>query len=122
MRNNGTHPCVVLHKRNPEYVKHDPIPIPFKYDPTNLRYDPGKPDREAFTPGSLTSISLTALMDGDLDFPSSGLAALPKDSKYAAIGPFTKWRVDVRKEDNAGLDLSGLTAVIIEMHGFCDTF
>jgi hypothetical protein len=61
-------------------------------------------------------------MDGDLQFPHSGLAALPGSSEYAPIGPFTKWRVDVREEDNTDLDLKGLTAVIIEMHGFCDTF
>jgi hypothetical protein len=111
-----------LSKRNPEYVRHPEIPIPFKYDPTDLRYDPAKPGSEAFTPGSLTSTRVTELEDGDLGFPSSGLAALPANSQYAPIGPFGKWRVEVRPQNNSGLDLKGLTAVIIEMHGFHDTF
>jgi hypothetical protein len=111
-----------LNKRNAEYVTHTQTPIPFKYDPTDLRYDPAKPDNEAFTPGRLTSEWVPAIMDGDLGFPRSGLAALPGKSSYAPIGPFGKWRVDVRAQDNHGLDLKGLTAVIIEMHGFSDIY
>ena len=111
-----------LNKRNAEYVKHTQKPIPFRYDPTDLRYDPEKPANQAFTPGSLTSTRVTELEDGDLGFPSSGLAALPGKSEYAPIGPFGKWRVEVRPQDNHGLDLKGLTAVIIEMHGFSDIF
>jgi hypothetical protein len=111
-----------LNKRNAEYVTHTQTPIPFKYDSTDLRFDPAKPDNESFTPGSLTSKWVPAIMDGDLGFPSSGLAALPGKSSYAPIGPFGKWRVDVRAQDNHGLNLKGLTAVVIEMHGFSDIF
>ncbi|MBV9672709.1 MAG: collagen-like protein, partial [Verrucomicrobia bacterium] len=107
-----------LNKRNAEYVQHKATPISVKYDPTDLRYDPAKSVKEAFTPGSFTSKWLTASKDGDLGFPSSGLAALPSKAEYAPIGPFGKWRVDV--SGNGGLDLKGLTAVIIEMHGFSD--
>jgi hypothetical protein len=111
-----------LNKRNPEYVKHTETPIPFKYDPTHLRYDPTKPDKQAFTPGSLKSDWVDAAMDGDLGFPSSGLAALPGASSYAPIGPFGRWQVEVRPEDNEGVNLEGLTAVIVEMHGFSGVF
>jgi len=110
-----------LNKRNAEYVTHKPTPIRFKYDPTQLRYDPSKPDNLAFTPGSLKSKWVDAIVDGDLGFPSVGLAALPDNSEYAPIGPFGKWRVEVRPEDNDKLNLQGLSAVIIEMHGFSDT-
>src|SRR5580700_5688356 len=72
-----------VNKRNPEYVRHTETPIPFKYDPTNLRYDPTKPPDQAFTPGSLKSQWVDAIMDGDLGFPRSGLAALPGASSYA---------------------------------------
>jgi hypothetical protein len=110
-----------LNKRNAEYVTHKATPIPFRYDPTDLRYDPAKPDTEAFTPGSLTSRWVPASMDGDMGFPSVGLAALPDNSEYAPIGPFGKWRVEVRPQDNHNLNLKGLSAVIIEMHGFFDS-
>ncbi|MGC4098021.1 MAG: hypothetical protein QM706_12975 [Nitrospira sp.] len=109
-----------LTKRNPEYVSHKATPIPFVYDPTSLRYDPTMSDPTAFTPGSLTSKWVPAITDGDLGFPRSGLAALPGDTEYAPIGPFGKWRVTVRPEDNNQLNLAGLSAVVIEMHGFND--
>jgi hypothetical protein len=36
---------------------------------------------------------------------------------YAAIGPFTTWQIQVKAEENVGLDLSGVTGVQLEFHG-----
>ncbi|KAH6640795.1 hypothetical protein F5144DRAFT_526654 [Chaetomium tenue] len=38
-------------------------------------------------------------------------------SGYALVGPFVTWRVDVNKEYNAGLDLSGVTGGRLEFDG-----
>ncbi|UXI65797.1 hypothetical protein [Tahibacter amnicola] len=37
-------------------------------------------------------------------------------SKYAAVGPFTDWRVSIDPNENRGLDLSGLTEIRLEFH------
>ncbi|EAQ86630.1 predicted protein [Chaetomium globosum CBS 148.51] len=40
-----------------------------------------------------------------------------EESGYALVGPFVTWRVDVNKEYNTGLDLSGVTGGRLEFDG-----
>ncbi|MCR8842474.1 hypothetical protein NQ117_02150 [Paenibacillus sp. SC116] len=38
-------------------------------------------------------------------------------TNYAALGPFTQWNISVSDDDNASLDLSGVTGIRLEFHG-----
>ena len=60
--------------------------------------------------------------DGDLGFPKDEISDLPAAGKYAPIGPFGRWRLAVPKNLNQELKLSGLHAVVIDFHGFHQTY
>jgi hypothetical protein len=98
-------------------VVHAPVAVPLVYGSSGMALDLEKP---AFTPGSL---DVSGSEDGDLGYSVEAVLGLPgSDTGYAAIGPFAIWRLTVRTEDNPGRDLSGLQAVVIEFHGFHQTF
>jgi hypothetical protein len=66
-------------------------------------------------------------LDG-LDLRSGGtFEKLPTEGAYAPIGPFGRWRISARPADN-GMEiddksmLSELTAIVIDFHGFSETF
>jgi hypothetical protein len=46
----------------------------------------------------------------------------PQDSSIAAIGPWSTWTFEIRKSENKGLDMSGLTDAYIEFGGYCSPF
>jgi len=60
--------------------------------------------------------------DGDLGFPKSGISDLPTAGKYAPIGPFGRWRLEVPKNLNPSLKLPELHAVVIDFHGFHQSY
>jgi hypothetical protein len=74
-----------------------------------------------FTPGKLFARTVGS-QDGDLRFPKDGISDLPGAGEYAPIGPFGKWRLRVPKLENVSLDLSTPNAVVIDFHGFHQTF
>jgi hypothetical protein len=41
---------------------------------------------------------------------------------YAPIGPFTHWKIVIEYKDYDVIDLSGVTAVVLDFHGFHQTF
>ncbi len=101
-------------ERTPEYIFHEPVSIPFNYNAKGLRYDERT---SAFTPGQLFH-GVVGSQDGDLGFPKSGISDLPAAGKYAPIGPFGRWRVEVPENLNPSLKLADLHAVVIDFHGF----
>ena len=101
------------------YVTHAPTQIPFRYKAGNLGFDPLRP--MPFTPGQLFG-DVAGTEDGDLGFPALGGSELPEKSSYAPIGPFAKWRLIVRPQDNPGLDLSHLDWIVLDFHGYHQTF
>jgi len=109
-------------KRDPEYVIQEPVSIRFNYKAEGLNYDPQK-EKDPFTPGRLFGNNLAGTEDGNLSYAGTGDAKLPSQKEYAVIGPFGKWRLEVlREENNPGLDLSKLTMIVIDFHGFHRTF
>ena len=63
--------------------------------------------------------------DGSLIFNTAAAeagAVLPIPVSYAPIGPFGTWRLRVVPNDNPKLNLSPLKRIIIDFHGFCETF
>jgi len=105
-------------RRKSEYVLHEVKSIPFSYDPAGLGYDPVK---ETFTPGKLFG-NVHGTTDGNITPERGSGVGLPGKGKYAPIGPFGKWQLVVRKRDNTDLDLSKLTMVVIDFHGYFRTF
>lgn len=105
-------------KRQPEYILHEPVSIPFNYNAKGLRYN----ERTfAFTPGKLFG-GVVGAQDGDLGFPKSGIVDLPAAGKYAPIGPFARWRIEVPQNLNPALKLSDVHAVVIDFHGFHQSY
>ena len=104
-------------QRKPRYVRHEPVPIPFNYNAEGLSYDE---KNRAFRPGKLFE-RVVRSQDGDLRFPENGISDVAAIGKYAPIGPFGKWRLEVPRTENS-LDLSTLNAVVIDFHGFHQTF
>ena len=95
------------------------MPIPFNYNAAGLSYDEAT---GTFTPGKLFG-RMVGSEDGDLGFPNDWIGGLPSGGKYAPIGPFGKWRLIVRiTEDNRKLDLDKLTMIVIDFHGFHQSF
>ena len=41
----------------------------------------------------------------------------PTEESVAPIGPFSRWRIQVRERENAGLNLSTVTAAYMEFCG-----
>ena len=110
-------------KRQPVCVRHKPVPIPFNYNSEGLSYDPAQ--KYPFTPGKLFGKNVAGAQDGDLGFPKEGDATLPQQSSYAPIGPFGRWRLIVRPEDNGDpkiLSFADLNTIVIDFHGFHQTF
>jgi hypothetical protein len=105
-------------KRKPEYILHEPVPIPFNYNAEGLSYDEETRD---FTPGRLFG-GVAGAQDGDLGFPNSGISDLPAAGKYAPIGPFGRWRLEIPKNLNRDLKLADLYAVVFDFHGFHQSF
>jgi hypothetical protein len=105
-------------KRTPEYIMHEPVQIPFSYNAKGLRYDG---TTGTFTPGTLFGNTVGS-EDGDLRFPKDGISNLPLAGEYAPVGPFGKWRLIVRKDDNPRLNLSDVSAIVIDFHGFHQSF
>ena len=100
------------------YVEHDPVPITFVYDATDLRYDASK---GKLNPGSLAG-STPALEDGDLSLNITDNPEQPLKSRYAPIGPFGKWQLSVKEQFNPGLKLDALNMIVIDFHGYYQTF
>jgi hypothetical protein len=105
-------------KRKPQYILHEPVPIPFNYCAEYLTYDEETRD---FTPGRLFG-GIEGAQDGDLGFPNSGISDLPAAGKYAPIGPFGRWRLEIPKNLNPDLKLADLYAVVFDFHGFHQSF
>ena len=105
-------------KRKPEYILHEPVLIPFNYNAEGLSYDEETHD---FSPGRLFD-GVVGSQDGDLGFPKNGISDLPAAGKYAPIGPFGTWRIEVPAKLNRKLKLSDLHAVVIDFHGFHQSF
>lgn len=93
--------------------------VPFNYNAKGLSYLEAT---HAFSPGRLFGRGVTGTQDGDLGFPKDGISDLPAAGKYAPIGPFGRWRLAVPKNLNQELKLSGLHAVVIDFHGFHQTY
>jgi hypothetical protein len=108
-----------LRRRNSEYVVHKEQRIPFAYDPTGLGYDPAKV--HPFTPGKLFG-DVHGTTDGNIKLEQENGVSVPGQGTYTPIGPFGKWRLFVRKEDNTDLDLSKLAMIVIDFHGYFRTF
>lgn len=56
------------------------------------------------------------VIDGDLAYD------FRRNRKYGLFGPFGWWKLKVSDVYNDGLDLSGLTGVVLEFYGTCDPF
>ncbi len=102
-----------------EYVSHRPKDIDFAYSAAGLSWSPMA---DIFTPGQLTQ-------DGDLGFPQPGAGLKDKhESIYAPIGPFGKWTLTVRPEDNTEdpknkpLNWDSVEAIVIDFHVFAEGF
>jgi len=54
--------------------------------------------------------------DGDLGYSPEAELGLPGKEGFAAIGPFTTWKIEV-PSSNPGLDLSKLSAIVMEFDG-----
>ncbi|EFR01059.1 hypothetical protein MGYG_04062 [Nannizzia gypsea CBS 118893] len=79
----------ILDKEGTRYeFDHDPLVVGFKYDTTKMKAE-----------GPDTS-------DGDI--------ASANDDKYALVGPFTSWRIEILSESNKDLDLSDVSAAYFE--------
>jgi hypothetical protein len=105
-------------RREARYILHEPVPIPYNYNAEGISYDA---KNRTFTPGNLFGRNVGS-EDGDLRFPKGGISDLPAAGEYAPIGPFGKWRLEVPRLQNLDLDLSKLNAVVIDFHGFHQTF
>jgi hypothetical protein len=112
--------------QQPEYVSHEHKDINFRYSPTGLGWSP---IADTFTPGQLFVPGTSGAEDGDLGFPQPGAGPeARKESIYAPIGPFGKWRLTVRPEDNTDdpknkpLDWDTVQAVVIDFHVFAEGF
>ncbi len=102
-----------------EYVSHRPKDIDFAYSAAGLSWSPVA---DTFTPGQLTQ-------GGDLGFPQPGAGLKDKhESLYAPIGPFGKWTLSVRPEDNTEdpknkpLNWDSVEAIVIDFHVFAEGF
>src|SRR5262249_28019345 len=75
--------------------------------------------RTGFHPGRL---DVDSAQDGDLGFTGNlGLGLGSKDC-YAAVGPFADWLLTVREIDNPGSDWSQCNTIVIDFHGFHQSF
>jgi hypothetical protein len=94
-------------------INHAELKVPFSYSPDGLR------GPEGFHPGRL---DVDGAQDGDLGFSGNvGLGLGSKDC-YAAVGPFADWRLVVRERDNPGADWGGCHTIVLDFHGFHQTF
>jgi hypothetical protein len=59
--------------------------------------------------------------DGHLDYLPTAELGLPGQTGYAAVGPFATWMLRV-PASNPGLDLSKLSAIVMEFDGFSHGF
>ena len=105
--------------QEPGYVSHQPKGIEFEYSSVGLSWSPVA---DIFTPGQLTK-------DGDLGFPQPGAGLKDMhESIYAPIGPFGKWTLSVRAEDNTEdpvnkpLNWESVEAIVIDFHVFAEGF
>ncbi len=112
--------------QEPEYVSHEHKDINFRYSSTGLSWSPVA---DNFTPGQLFVPGTSGTEDGDLGFPQPGAGLKDKqESIYAPIGPFGKWRLTVRPEDNTDdpknkpLNWDTVEAVVIDFHVFAEGF
>jgi hypothetical protein len=105
-------------KRKPQYILHEERRS-FNYNAAGLSYDEAT---HAFSPGRLFGRGVTGSQDGDLGFPKDGSAICPRQAKYAPIGPFGRWRLAVPRNLNQELKFSDLHAVVIDFHGFHQTY
>lgn len=48
---------------------------------------------------------------------TGGAGGAPLPTSIAAIGPFATWQIEILEDDNEGLDLYGLSQVVIEFYG-----
>ncbi|MFJ7904254.1 hypothetical protein ACIQ6V_27850 [Streptomyces sp. NPDC096198] len=61
--------------------------------------------------------NFTYYLDSEKIFEEADFEPEQGSDKYAAVGPFTSWHIEVRPSDNDGLDMSGVTEVSLEFHG-----
>jgi WD40 repeat protein len=78
-------------------------------------------DKFEFTPGKVGK-EIPGTQDVDLQFSDAQELGLPAGSGYASIGPFTTWTLRISPITNAGLDLSKMTAIVMEFDGFSQAF
>jgi hypothetical protein len=96
-------------------IVHGPVLLPFRYSAEGLEFD------GHFTPGKIDGVPGSE--DGDLGYSAKATElGLPGTTGYAAIGPFATWRLIVREKDNPGLDLKSLHTVVMDFHGFHQSF
>ena len=82
-------------------------------DPQHPLYDP---NQLAF--GSTTWLKITGATGGELGVPDPNQPM----SEYAPIGPFYRWKIVVRPQDNQGPNLSKAERIVIDFHGFYRRF
>jgi hypothetical protein len=100
-----------LKRQDVPMIVHAPIQKSFIYGSKGLKLDLAT---EVFKQGDLRA---RGAKDGDLGYAVDAALGLPGQSGFAAIGPFTTWRIKV-PNTNAGLDLSNLSAIVMEFDGF----
>jgi hypothetical protein len=100
-----------LKRQDIPMIVHAPIQKSFIYGSKGLKLDLAT---EVFERGDLQA---GGAKDGDLGYAVDAALGLPGQSGFAAIGPFTTWQIKV-PNTNAGLDLSNLSAIVMEFDGF----
>lgn len=106
--------------RRSAFVEHSSRDIPFTYDPTGMKLDTSGP-KPVFTPGRLKGHT-QGTVDGDLDFPGDRSLDKLVGSSYAPYGPFGRWRLVVRENENPTLNLDQVNRILIDFHGFFHSF
>lgn len=81
---------IVTRTGTPFFFQHDQVVTGFRYRPSNAAIQ----------------------MDADIT------VAAAEQTQFGLLGPFTTWRVEAKTENNAGLDLSGVTKLEIEFAGY----
>jgi uncharacterized protein YodC (DUF2158 family) len=87
------------------YFTHEEIPIHFVYEPGGLKYDP---TMKKLTTGAIHKHTIGA-EDANIGLADAARGGLPPNVQYAPIGPFGRWRIRVRPEDNSAV--SGLQLI-----------
>jgi hypothetical protein len=93
----------ILDPSNTAYsFSHDPVNIQFTYDATNVK--------------TLQDCS-TSVVLGTESIQNDFTGGKPTEDSMGPIGPFSQWRIQVKASENAGLDMSGVTAGYMEFWG-----